>query len=61
MNNRKTNFEMQITQDMVGLNIHVKNCARTQEFNEYNVNIKIKGISDEGLDLFGLTDEDCEA
>jgi hypothetical protein len=59
--NRKMHFDMEITRDMVGMKIHVNNCSLSNEFNEYNVNIQIREVSDEGLDIFGLTDEDCEA
>lgn len=59
--NRKTNRLMTITPEMVGLKMLVRNCAQGIEFNEYIVNIKIKELSDEGLELFGLTEDDCEA
>ena len=49
-----------ITQDMVGLKIHKVSCSRTNEFNEYNVTIKLTEISDEGLEVFGLSEDDCK-
>lgn len=52
---------MKITQDMVGLNIHRVRAAPGGEFNEYTVHITLKEISDEGLDVFGLTEDDVQA
>ncbi len=49
---------MKITQDMVGLTIHKVTAYRTNEFNEYNVVLRLKEISDEGLDLFDIVEED---
>lgn len=51
---------MKITKDMVGLEIHSVKGTHTNEFNEYTVNIILKEISDEGLELFGLTEDDCK-
>ncbi len=47
-----------ITQDMVGLKIHAVKAYRTWESDEYNVVLRFKEISEEGLEVFGLTDDD---
>lgn len=46
---------------MVGLKIHKIKCAHSIEFNEYRVHITLDEISDEGLDLFGLTEDDAQS
>jgi len=53
--------DMVITKDMVGLKITVMNVAHGKEFNEYICNVKIRELSDEGLDLFDATEDDCKA
>lgn len=52
---------MKITQDMVGLTIHKVRGVPSNEFNEYTVHITLKEISDEGLEVFGLTEDDIQA
>ena len=51
---------MKITQDMIGLKIHKVTAYRTNESNEFNVVIKFKEISDEGLEVFGINEDDIE-
>ncbi len=53
--------EMTVTKDMVGLKMHVMNIAHGKEFNEYTVNVKFMELSDEGLDIFEATEDDCKA
>ena len=49
-----------ITQDMVGLKFHIVSNRKSGEFNEYTVKIRFEELSDDGIELFGLTDEDFE-
>ncbi len=50
-----------ITKDMVGLKYHiVSNRKDNDEYNEYTVKIRFEKLSDEGIELFGLTEDDME-
>ena len=51
----------EITQEMVGLKISNVRCANGKEFGDFTVHITLKEISDEGLEVFGLTEDDCQA
>ena len=52
---------MKITRDMVGLEIHRVRGAPSSEFNEFTIHLTLKEISDEGLDMFGLTEDDIQS
>ena len=46
---------------MLGLEIDKVKAVPSQESNEYTVRLTLKKISDEGLDVFGLTEDDVQA
>ena len=43
-----------ITQDMVGMEIHTTLAVNSEESNEARVYIILDDVSDEGLELFGI-------
>ena len=45
---------------MVGLKINNIKGVRTNEFDEYTIHITLKEISSEGLELFGLDDDNIK-
>lgn len=49
-----------ITQEMVGLKFHIVSNRKDGEFNEYTVKIRFEELSDEGIELFGLNEDDFE-
>ena len=46
-----------ITQDMVGMTIQTCLGQHTEESNEFKVYIILPKVSDEGLDIFGIDEE----
>ena len=54
-------YEMKVTQDMVGLEMKVMNVANGREFDETTVNVKFMKLTDEGLELFGVTEDDIKS
>lgn len=55
-----------ITKDMVGLKFHIVSTRRTpadgggEESNEFDIKIRFEELSDEGIEIFGLTEEDFD-
>ncbi len=50
-----------ITSEMQGLKFHIIDVRRHQEEdNEYDVEIRIEKLSDEGLEMFGLNEDDID-
>lgn len=52
------NMPSEITQDMVGLQISKVKAGLTEEPGEYSIYLTLPEISDEGLDLFGIEEDD---
>ena len=53
--------EMKVTREMVGLKMQIRNCAHGINEGDFIVNVKFNEISDEGLEVFGLTEKDARA
>jgi hypothetical protein len=50
-----------VTQDMVGLKFHIISTRKHQdEDNEFDVEIRFEALSDEGIEVFGLVEDDFE-
>ena len=50
-----------ITQDMVGLKFNIiDNRRHHDEDNSYDIEIRIEKLSDEGIELFNLEEDDFE-
>lgn len=50
-----------ITQDMVGLKFHIlRTMVDPEESNEFIVNVRFEELTDEGIELFGLSENDFE-
>lgn len=60
MKNKSIRRSITITQSMVGLKAEITSCRPTND-SDYIVNLKFREISDEGLEVFGLTEDDVQA